>query len=85
MQALAVCSQFALAVGMLSPRRLVLLALFPLLVAFFYPSLLVKIVGFRGAPLPIHLALQAPLLAGIGPQLLAKCDESGLALAWHDR
>src|SRR5260221_7882032 len=85
MQTLAVGSQFAFGMSMLSPGGLVSLALFPAQASFFHTSLFVKIVGIIGASLPVHFALQSPFLPGIGRQLLAERDEIGFAFTWHNR
>src|SRR5579885_680729 len=57
MQALAMSSQFAFGIGVLSPGRFVPLALFPVQATFFDATLLIIIVGIIDSSLSVHLAL----------------------------
>ena len=85
METLAVGCQSAFGVGMLSPGRLVPLALFPVQATFFHTSLFIIIVGIIGASLPVHFALQSPFFPAIGRELLAERDQTGSARSWHNR
>src|SRR5215472_14820900 len=86
-ETLAVGCEAALRGGVRSPGRLVPLALAPAqarFAVFLDASLPVIVLRVIGASLPLHLALQAPLCAGIGGQFLAVRDQVRLALASHD-
>ena len=87
MQALEVGCQSPLRMGVLPPGSLVPLALFPTQTRFavlLHAPLLIVILWMRSVALPVHLALQATLFPGVGCQFIAKRDEIGFALPWHD-
>ena len=87
MQALAVGCQFALSGGVLPPGRFVPLTLFPAQAGFtVLPNAPQRIIVLRviGTTLPLHLALQAPLFAGIGGQFLAERDQVRFSLLWYN-
>src|SRR5215471_503892 len=87
MQTLAVGCQFALSGGVLPPARFVPLALFPEqagFTVFLNAPQLIIVLRVIGATLPLHLALQSPLFAGIGGQFLAERDQVRFSLLWHN-
>ena len=88
MQALAVGCQSPLRMGVLPPCSFVPCTLFPTLTRFTVlldTPLLIVVLWISSAALPSILALQATLFPGVGCQFLAKRDEIGFALPWHDR